>query len=223
MICRRCGSVGVIRTSWTSTNPGRRFFGCSKRGTNCGIIDWYDPPMCDRAVQIIPGLLRRINHLQQTLADYVDQIVDYQGENDEAVADQNHVDYQMQARRMKWFQLYALSNIYVLPSIVTSCYHRYALSNIYVQLLEMFLAMQVKLEFLNNSKSSPRQSKNHNHDSFVSPSTTAYAKGYIPLFGSTPTAVKICPGYGPDKKQPSSPNRSLLPALNPFFKAPKQI
>ncbi|GKA51631.1 pentatricopeptide repeat superfamily protein, partial [Tanacetum coccineum] len=90
-----CGSVGVIRTSWTSTNPGRRFFGCSKRGTNCGIIDWYDPPMCDRAVQIIPGLLRRINHLQQTLADYqapnVDQIVDYQGENDEAVADQNHV------------------------------------------------------------------------------------------------------------------------------------
>ncbi|GJW33188.1 zinc finger, GRF-type containing protein [Tanacetum coccineum] len=106
MICRRCGSVGVIRTSWTSTNPGRRFFGCSKRGTNCGIIDWYDPPMCDRAVQIIPGLLRRINHLQQTLADYqapnVDQIVDYQGENDEAVADQNHVDYQMQARRMKW-------------------------------------------------------------------------------------------------------------------------
>ncbi|GJU68675.1 zinc finger, GRF-type containing protein [Tanacetum coccineum] len=109
MICRRCGSVGVIRTSWTSTNPGRRFFGCSKRGTNCGIIDWYDPPMCDRAVQIIPGLLRRINHLQQTLADYqapnVDQIVDYQGENDEAVADQNHVDYQMQARRMKWFQL----------------------------------------------------------------------------------------------------------------------
>ncbi|GKA93517.1 zinc finger, GRF-type containing protein [Tanacetum coccineum] len=109
MICRRCGSVGVIRTSWTSTNPGRRFFGCSKRGTNCGIIDWYDPPMCDRVVQIIPGLLRRINHLQQTLADYqapnVDQIVDYQGENDEAVADQNHVDYQMQARRMKWFQL----------------------------------------------------------------------------------------------------------------------
>ncbi|GJT78320.1 hypothetical protein Tco_1045045 [Tanacetum coccineum] len=106
MICRRCGSVGVITTSWTSTNPGRRFFGCSKRGANCGIIDWYDPPMCDRAVQIIPGLLRRINHLQQTLADYqapnVDQIVDYQGENDEVVADQNHVDYQMKTRGWKW-------------------------------------------------------------------------------------------------------------------------
>ncbi|GKG33379.1 hypothetical protein Tco_0433538, partial [Tanacetum coccineum] len=60
-------------------------------------------------------------------------------------------------------------------------------------------------------------------DSFISDSTTAYAKGYIPLFGSTPTAVKICPGYGPDKKQPSSPKRSLLPALNPFFKAPKHM
>ena len=67
--------------------------------------------MCDRAVQIIPGLLRRINDLQQTLADYqapnVDQIVDYQGENDEAVADQNHVDYQMQARRMKWLLVFS--------------------------------------------------------------------------------------------------------------------
>ncbi|GKA65510.1 hypothetical protein Tco_0765217, partial [Tanacetum coccineum] len=149
---------------------GQCFYMAETRGTNCGIIDWYDPPMCDRAVQIIPGLLRRINHLQQTLADYqapnVDQIVDYQGgKNDEASCDQNHV----------------------------------------------------KLEFLNNSKSSPRQSKNHNLTllcltNHPPPLNSAYAKGYIPLFGSTPTAVKICPGYGPDKKQPSSPKRSLFTA-----------
>ena len=32
-----------------------------------GIIDWYDPPMCPRAVQIIPGLLNSINRLQGEL------------------------------------------------------------------------------------------------------------------------------------------------------------
>ncbi|GJS74928.1 zinc finger, GRF-type containing protein [Tanacetum coccineum] len=117
--CRTCGSRGVIRTSWTPTNPGRRFFGCSKRGTNCGIIDWYDPPMCDRAVQIIPGLLRRINQLQQTIADYqapetnVEEIADYQAQevNVEEIAHypahapnvENHGDYQREARRMKMF------------------------------------------------------------------------------------------------------------------------
>ncbi|GJW42733.1 zinc finger, GRF-type containing protein [Tanacetum coccineum] len=29
--CSKCDSVGVIRTSWTSENPGRRFYCCSKR------------------------------------------------------------------------------------------------------------------------------------------------------------------------------------------------
>ena len=29
------------------------------------MLDWYDPPMCERAVQIIPGLLRSMNQLQE--------------------------------------------------------------------------------------------------------------------------------------------------------------
>ncbi|PWA49556.1 zinc finger, GRF-type [Artemisia annua] len=62
--CNRCGSIAVIKTSWTPTNPGRRFYCCSKRVANCGIVDWYDPPMCDRSVQIIPGLLNSMNRLQ---------------------------------------------------------------------------------------------------------------------------------------------------------------
>ncbi|GJY86780.1 hypothetical protein Tco_0500806 [Tanacetum coccineum] len=68
--CRICRSPGVIKTSWTPTNPGRRFYCCSKRGTNYGIIDWFDPPMCDRAVQIIPELLRTMNELQEIIAHY---------------------------------------------------------------------------------------------------------------------------------------------------------
>ncbi|GJZ28301.1 hypothetical protein Tco_0572948 [Tanacetum coccineum] len=32
-----------------------------------GIIDWYDPLMCPRPIQIIPGLLRSMNDLQGQL------------------------------------------------------------------------------------------------------------------------------------------------------------
>ena len=67
--------------------------------------------MCDRAVQIIPGLLRRINQLQQTLADYqganVGENVDFQAENVENLADENHGDYQMKARRLKWLLVFS--------------------------------------------------------------------------------------------------------------------
>ncbi|PWA61534.1 hypothetical protein CTI12_AA372150 [Artemisia annua] len=59
--CFRCGAPSIIRTSWTPTNPGRRFYCCSK---TCGLIDWYDPEMCPRSKQIIPGLLNSMNQLQ---------------------------------------------------------------------------------------------------------------------------------------------------------------
>ncbi|GJU94353.1 hypothetical protein Tco_1319109 [Tanacetum coccineum] len=94
-------------------------------GTNCGIIDWFDPPMCDRAVQIVPGLLRTMNELQDTISHYraqetnvenhVEAIAHYPAhasnvENHvEAIAHysahapnvENHADYQREARRMK--------------------------------------------------------------------------------------------------------------------------
>ncbi|GKC31654.1 hypothetical protein Tco_1038948 [Tanacetum coccineum] len=34
--CTRCEAPSIVRTSWTNTNPGRRFYCCSVR---CGIID----------------------------------------------------------------------------------------------------------------------------------------------------------------------------------------
>ncbi|PWA42920.1 zinc finger, GRF-type [Artemisia annua] len=68
--CPRCNAIGIIKTSWTDINPERRFYCCSKRGTNHGIIDWYDPPICERAAQIIPELLRNMNSLQASVARY---------------------------------------------------------------------------------------------------------------------------------------------------------
>lgn len=62
--CAVCQAPAIIRTSWTPANPGRRFYCCSG---SCGFIHWYDPEMCPRATQIIPGLLNSMNDLRATV------------------------------------------------------------------------------------------------------------------------------------------------------------
>ncbi|XP_012841561.1 PREDICTED: uncharacterized protein LOC105961843 [Erythranthe guttata] len=60
-----CGYMVAVQTSWTATNPGRRFVACPERGVSgCRFFNWCDPEMCDRSKQIIPGLLKRINYLE---------------------------------------------------------------------------------------------------------------------------------------------------------------
>ncbi|GJY88112.1 hypothetical protein Tco_0502740 [Tanacetum coccineum] len=54
--CSKCDSIGVICTSWTSENPGRRFYCCSKRGSNHGFIDWYYEKTCQCSVQVMKQL-----------------------------------------------------------------------------------------------------------------------------------------------------------------------
>ncbi|GKB36644.1 zinc finger, GRF-type containing protein, partial [Tanacetum coccineum] len=64
-----CGLEAVIRTSWTNRNPCRRFYGCPTLSPTCvNFLKWYDPPMYQRSVQIIPGLLRSRNELEEILA-----------------------------------------------------------------------------------------------------------------------------------------------------------
>ncbi|GER40470.1 GRF zinc finger containing protein [Striga asiatica] len=63
-----CGERSVIRTSWTSENPGRRFRSCieyeGEGNPECDFFSWVDPPMCRRSTEIIPGLLRKSNVLR---------------------------------------------------------------------------------------------------------------------------------------------------------------
>ncbi|KAK1440083.1 hypothetical protein QVD17_05908 [Tagetes erecta] len=59
-----CGKLAVLRTSWTPRNPGRRFYGCPDKGSACPFIGWYDPSMCRRSMEIIPGLLRSKNQAE---------------------------------------------------------------------------------------------------------------------------------------------------------------
>ncbi|PWA51551.1 zinc finger, GRF-type [Artemisia annua] len=60
-----CGKQATIKTSWTNSNPGRRFYCCP----TCGFIEWTDPPMCFRAVDVIPGLLRARSDLEEDLEE----------------------------------------------------------------------------------------------------------------------------------------------------------
>ncbi|KAL0433434.1 UNVERIFIED_CONTAM: hypothetical protein Slati_2677700 [Sesamum latifolium] len=60
-VCR-CGYYVVTRTSWTTSNPGRRFRGClESNGNYCRTFEWIDPPMCIRSLVVIPGLLKKLN------------------------------------------------------------------------------------------------------------------------------------------------------------------
>ncbi|KAL0398485.1 UNVERIFIED_CONTAM: hypothetical protein Sradi_2191800 [Sesamum radiatum] len=58
-----------MRTSWTKDNPGRRFYNCSIGRGNCAFFAWEDPPICARSKLIIPGLLRKINALEDKVAN----------------------------------------------------------------------------------------------------------------------------------------------------------
>nr|GEU49596.1 zinc finger, GRF-type [Tanacetum cinerariifolium] len=60
-----CGRRENIITAWTNQNPGRHFHGCLVHG----IVDWIDPPTCQRAVNIISGLLMARNRQEAQLLE----------------------------------------------------------------------------------------------------------------------------------------------------------
>ena len=42
-------------------------FLAEKWGGKCRFFEWIDPPICPQARQVIPGLLRRVNILEEEL------------------------------------------------------------------------------------------------------------------------------------------------------------
>ncbi|KAH7865850.1 hypothetical protein Vadar_012025 [Vaccinium darrowii] len=61
--CAVCGNQRDLHTSWTLVNLGRRFVACPN--DKCKDFAWFDPPMCEKSVQIIPGLLRVRNNMER--------------------------------------------------------------------------------------------------------------------------------------------------------------
>ncbi|KAL8256336.1 hypothetical protein R6Q59_031403, partial [Mikania micrantha] len=60
-----CHKEAVIFTSWTSRNPDRRFYACPDQGSRCRFIGWFDDKQCQRCKDIISGLLRAKNNLEE--------------------------------------------------------------------------------------------------------------------------------------------------------------
>ncbi|XP_077243069.1 uncharacterized protein LOC143883611 [Tasmannia lanceolata] len=58
-----CGQRAPLRTSWTSTNFGRRFLGCSgyEMNASCGFFEWVDPPICVRGSAIVPKVMQKFS------------------------------------------------------------------------------------------------------------------------------------------------------------------
>ncbi|KAK1406631.1 hypothetical protein QVD17_42104 [Tagetes erecta] len=65
MVFCRCGVEAVLVTSWTPKYPCRRFHACPFKG--CRFFKWFDEPMCERSVEIIPGLLKAKNKIEEIL------------------------------------------------------------------------------------------------------------------------------------------------------------
>ncbi|KAK6148207.1 hypothetical protein DH2020_019119 [Rehmannia glutinosa] len=71
-----CGRNSIVKTSWTNLNPGRRYKACTKfrEVGGCHYFSWIDSPMCSRAQQIIPGLLKRINKHDNEVVKLKDEV-----------------------------------------------------------------------------------------------------------------------------------------------------
>ncbi|KAL7104001.1 hypothetical protein ACP275_08G216500 [Erythranthe tilingii] len=67
----KCGIELPINTSWTDKNPGRRFLACANymKVSHCNYFEWVDPEMCVRSKQIIPGLLKKLNKLEDDMKE----------------------------------------------------------------------------------------------------------------------------------------------------------
>ncbi|GJV56849.1 zinc finger, GRF-type containing protein [Tanacetum coccineum] len=69
MVICVCGNEAKFKTSWTDRNLGRRFYDCWMKAMDCGFLGLVDPPMCERDLDVFPGLLRDRNVLEEDLED----------------------------------------------------------------------------------------------------------------------------------------------------------
>ncbi|GMP74974.1 hypothetical protein CsSME_00032213 [Camellia sinensis var. sinensis] len=59
-----------VKTSMTSGNVGRSFYGCARYGVDatCGYFEWVDPPMCQCGREVLPKMVAKMNRLKKEQA-----------------------------------------------------------------------------------------------------------------------------------------------------------
>ncbi|XP_050241862.1 uncharacterized protein LOC126690777 [Quercus robur] len=67
-----CSERPVVVVSWTSDNPGRRFYGCPNYwvGRKCKFFQWLDDEICERGKVLIPEQRQRILTLEAAIVGY---------------------------------------------------------------------------------------------------------------------------------------------------------
>ncbi|KAJ9566712.1 hypothetical protein OSB04_002678, partial [Centaurea solstitialis] len=73
MVICPCGADSITRTSWTTSNPGRRFYCCSRTVRCCSFICWMDQPLDSRSIDIVRGLLRSKKNIEEAYAVVVQE------------------------------------------------------------------------------------------------------------------------------------------------------
>ncbi|PWA89653.1 zinc finger, GRF-type [Artemisia annua] len=120
MVLCACGLQCVVRTSWTNRNPGRRFYSCPTYNSSCPFIGWVDPPMCDRSLDIIPGLLRTRDALEDAL-DLEQERADWEEHRpneDETRANQAELRAKMEEERAKKLRKYLIISWVLFASYI---------------------------------------------------------------------------------------------------------
>lgn len=61
-----------------SINDGRRFLGCVNWSDcdqgGCNFFVWLDPPLCERAKMVIPGLIRKLETMDAKHEELMDEL-----------------------------------------------------------------------------------------------------------------------------------------------------
>ncbi|KAL7096447.1 hypothetical protein ACP275_10G079800 [Erythranthe tilingii] len=73
-----CGLETTIKTSRTERNPGRRFYCCSlKEEHRCNFFRWCDESTREPSVEVISGLLTKLNLYEQENSNLKAQVLLY--------------------------------------------------------------------------------------------------------------------------------------------------
>ncbi|KAM0042907.1 putative transcription factor GRF family [Helianthus debilis subsp. tardiflorus] len=105
MVFCHCGRDAIIQTSWTSKNPGRRFYACPVQGSNCPFIGWFDQQRCQRCIDIIPGLLRAKNNLESEKMQLQQQNMNLEEEN--LKLQQKNMKVEAKSRKLKKYLVFS--------------------------------------------------------------------------------------------------------------------